>query len=995
MRLPIFLVLAFAATLQAQDRDRLEFTRMVAHLAGYGEPGYIEFIDEVEPDLVQFGCYGAHFWSIAHTPQFGGYPARFPLQGLAECGAWFEERNKAMRDRDILVVGHFNVEFLVGDPDGPDGPRGFFKFYEDLWNEDELGPKPVEDPLDFLEKDKEGNPIVQHAYKIGGMAEYWACLRNPNWQEVLKRWMKRGIERGLDGAIANYFYRHDCHCEHCQAGFRAHLTEKYSPRQLKSKFKIEDLEAHVFDEIVCWHKPEESTPLRLEMLQWSQISNKQVFDEIFIKYARSLKPDFIVAQWNHLGNFNQIRGDERCLLPADLWGANEDYAWYSMGGAGHYSDLEKEYYGEGTLQARFLRGALDDKPFTLGKYEGVRTRVAIAELGANGGAPMGLYSRYNKPDARAVLIQYHQFMKRYDALFRTATPHAEVRLLFPRKEVHKGNIEPVQTFQDTGKNWLDRHILFSVAPDDLVRGGGAGYYDNLPEELDAQLSKFDAPIRVRVSANRPAGGGEIDLHFVNYNRDEPPRLKDGKPGLGKGTEDEKPIAVSGVKADFAIPPNFKLGSVEFITPEVDEPQALKFENKNGRVKFEVPEFLVYGIVRLIAKKEEPLKVAGVTTVYRHNSHADVFFSRMTETDTLDGHGDRPPLTLTSLFTDQVPESDISRSMAEKHGFSIEPSIKEALTHGGDKLAIDAVFMVAEHGEYPETDTGQTAYPKRRMFEAITDVFEETGEVVPVFTDKHLADNWEDAKWIYDKARELEIPLMAGSSAPNAWRYPAVDLKRDAEVKELVAVNYGGLDHYGFHAMEVVQSLVERRKGGETGVSWVQTLSGEAVWETEKDGLWSRQLLERVVDGFWTRPMKEGKTIDTALRGEPTLFHVQYEDGLKVSVLTLPGVVAEWGAAWRYGDDSVDSTSIALQEIRPFYHFALLISEITKMMQTGKPQWPIERTLMTSGVLNAAMKSRSEDGRKIETPYLEELEYKSDWNWTQPPLPPPGRSIRGR
>ena len=42
--------------------------------------------------------------------------------------------------------------------------------------------------------------------------------------------------------------------------------------------------------------------------------------------------------------------------------------------------------GEGTLQARYIRGAFDDKPFTLGKYEATRSRVAIAELAANGGA---------------------------------------------------------------------------------------------------------------------------------------------------------------------------------------------------------------------------------------------------------------------------------------------------------------------------------------------------------------------------------------------------------------------------------------------------------------------------------------------------------------------------------------------------------------------------------------------------------------------------------
>ena len=62
-----------------------------------------------------------------------------------------------------------------------------------------------------------------------------------------------------------------------------------------------NLASHKFEEIVYWHNPEESTPLRREMLRWSQISNKQVFDEVFLKYGRSLKSNLITAQWNHLG----------------------------------------------------------------------------------------------------------------------------------------------------------------------------------------------------------------------------------------------------------------------------------------------------------------------------------------------------------------------------------------------------------------------------------------------------------------------------------------------------------------------------------------------------------------------------------------------------------------------------------------------------------------------------------------------------------------------
>ncbi|MEO8494456.1 MAG: hypothetical protein ABI614_05270 [Planctomycetota bacterium] len=588
----------------AQAPERLEFTRVVAHWAEYADEGYLSFIEDAEPELVQLGFYGAHFWSLAHTPQYGGYPAHFPVQGLDECGQWFQDKNAALHKRNARVVGHFNVEFLVGDPDGPDGPRGFFKFYRDLWDESVLGPRPVENPIELLERDAEGKPIVNQSYSIGGMKEYWACLRNPHWQQVLKAWVKQGVERGMDGFIANYFYRHNCLCEHCHDGFRGYMAERYDAEQLREQFGIEDLATHVFDEIVSWHNPQESTPLRREMLRWSQISNKQVFDEVFVRYGRSLKPDLIVAQWNHLGDFSAISGDERCLLPAESWGTGEDYLWYSTGASANHTDVANNFFGDATLQARYIRGAFDDKPFTLGKYESTRIRAAIAELAANGGAPMGFYTRFTDPAAREVIVQYYQFLKRYDALFHANQSHAEVLLMFPRSAVHQGNVAALETFRNVGKQLLDEHVLFDIKPDDLCDEATQARYaavlsttPEMPDDVRSRLSRFTAPAAVRVSASRPATGNELTLHLVNYNRDEPPK-RNGQPDPGGGIEGEKPIAVERVGVRLVLPEGLEVSQVEVMMPEQPDPQQVPFAVMNGELTFEVPRFLVYAVTRI-------------------------------------------------------------------------------------------------------------------------------------------------------------------------------------------------------------------------------------------------------------------------------------------------------------------------------------------------------------------------------------------------------------
>jgi len=394
-------------------------------------------------------------------------------------------------------------------------------------------------------------------------------------------------------------------------------------------------------------------------------------------------------------------------------------------------------------------------------------------------------------------------------------------------------------------------------------------------------------------------------------------------------------------------------------------------------------------------EDQAPKIAAVVTAYYHNSHADVLATRLLKGFTLDGQGDFPRLQLVSVYTDQVPANDISRQLAREHGFRISDNVADALTLGTGHLAVDGVLLIAEHGEYPESNTGQIVYPKRRLFEQILRVFDAGGRVVPVFCDKHLADNWRDASWIYDQARQRKIPLMAGSSLPTLWRYPAADAPRGGPLKEIVAISYHRLDAYGFHALEMVQCLAEQRRGGETGVKSVRCLSGQAAWKAFADGTCDRALLDACLARLRERPLPADPPIEQ-LAPQPDLFVIDYADGLRASVMTMnTWRVVEWAAAWRSADrDNIQATLFWTQEARPFQHFTFLLKGIENMFHAGRPSWPVERTLLTSGILDAALISKRDGGRSVATPYLD-VRYKPTWRWSQPPPPPPSRPIQGQ
>lgn len=376
----------------------------------------------------------------------------------------------------------------------------------------------------------------------------------------------------------------------------------------------------------------------------------------------------------------------------------------------------------------------------------------------------------------------------------------------------------------------------------------------------------------------------------------------------------------------------------------------------------------------------PKRLAIITTIYRYLSHAEHMGDRFLVGYPLDGEWHKPNIQVVSLYVDQKPEGDLSAERAREFGFNVYPSIAEALRCGGKTLAVDAVLIIGEHGNYPRNDKGQVLYPRYEFFDQCVKVFEQDGRTVPVFNDKHLSYSFDKAKAMVDASRRLRFPMLAGSSLPVTWRLPSLELPLGCRVEDALMVGVGGSDPMDFHALEALQCMVERRGRGETGVKAVQLIEGEDVWKAGEQGRYSQELLGSALSRTDTPlglTVDDGRVQDLGAPGvlqklvqKPAAYFIEYRDGLKATLLMLNGAVRDFNFAARVqGRKDPVSTQFFLTPEPNVTYSAFLMHKVEEMFETGVAPYPVDRTLLVSGMLESCLTSKVQNHARLETPHL--------------------------
>ena len=366
------------------------------------------------------------------------------------------------------------------------------------------------------------------------------------------------------------------------------------------------------------------------------------------------------------------------------------------------------------------------------------------------------------------------------------------------------------------------------------------------------------------------------------------------------------------------------------------------------------------------------RIAIVYTMCYHRSHAHVILENFLTPFLFNGKITQPAVDVVSLYADQISTAknrpDLTTDVVRRFKLPIYKTIREALTLGGKELAVDAVLSIGEHGDYPTNKLGVPEYPRKRFFDDIVAVMRRSNRFVPIFNDKHLSYRREWARDMYDTCQKHRIPFMAGSSVPLAQRRPAFEMPANCVIEEAVSIHGGPFEIYDFHGLEVLQAFIEARKGGETGIREVEFLPREPLFEAARKGRWSLDLARSAMRVEFGDKLPD---LSRPINGvEPWGILLTYRDGTKASVLRLGYYSGtRWNFAAKLADERMPRvTSHYVGPWRNRCLFMALSNAIQHFFLRRESPYPVERTLLTTGALEAAVRSRAA-GYAMQTPHL--------------------------
>ena len=369
-----------------------------------------------------------------------------------------------------------------------------------------------------------------------------------------------------------------------------------------------------------------------------------------------------------------------------------------------------------------------------------------------------------------------------------------------------------------------------------------------------------------------------------------------------------------------------------------------------------------------AQSVPPKRIAFIVESWYPWSHADVIGTRFLEGYRVGDKVYSSPLTVASVYTDAPQPNDKTRALATRYGFRIATSVAEALLDDArsprPRLAVDGV-LIATREDLPKFG-GQLASPtpRLRVVREVLRILDQTGTRVPIFVDKMPAANWGDSQTIVAEAARLGVPLMAGSVLP----YTPLDRPvRGGGVEVGIVIVSAPYWAFAFHAAELLQGFMEQRTTREVGVSTIREV-GRAYWSMPDRDRWGGRVFDALLASARTK-IARAVAVPAGLGPETYVLLIQYVDGTRAVLALVPRVFddTEFLLGAQHADGSMSTGGLLLQG-EPFDHFGYLVHALAAFFTTGHPTVPVERALLTTGIVLLGQEARQAGG-PVSSPSL--------------------------
>ena len=465
--------------------DSGRISRIIEHWMLSTDPSVLDHVRRARIQVLQTGNFGVEFYSLVDDEEIVRFSAGMPLLGMKENLDLAAEVIPQLQEAGARVVGQLSTTMVFGDHET--GAGLFGDAWSRMWSEHILGtPAPCDSAEEVCQRNEDGS-LVWRSIQGRPYRTYRGCMANPRWLEMLKPMVRKGIEVGLDGFNATHHYESLCHCDHCREYARADLQDRLTEEERHTLFGVTDMQ-QVANPFAARPGAPDVLTARLEVAvaQGSAVLRKESFDAVFSD-GRSLKPDLLLAQWNHKYDFRPT--DERSLLPTELWAKGEDYIWYSQGPHKWGSSIAQGYLADMGLPSRFMYAAGGGRPFVVNKYDYKRWRVWAAEAMAHHGTALAFHagpprleqeesSNLAPEDFYGPVIRYQRFMAAHEELLHPAQPWSQIALVYPKRAELQAEMDCLDALKRLGQLLEDGHWLFDIILDEQLLER-AGDYDVL------------------------------------------------------------------------------------------------------------------------------------------------------------------------------------------------------------------------------------------------------------------------------------------------------------------------------------------------------------------------------------------------------------------------------------------------------------------------------------------------------------------------------------